>query len=108
MRKIDLERINRAKVFPGNKRKGTNSNGSLRSRKICRNPMIKFSSAEIDSENYNLIMNFNLLKGFVMDFLCCSECNSDNVDLMDNLSLRMGYAHKLKLLCLDCLYEKER
>ena len=43
-----------------------------------------------------------------MDFLCCPECNSDNVDLMDNLSLRMGYAHKLKLLCLDCLYEKER
>ena len=39
-----------------------------------------------------------------MNFLCCPECNSKNVELIDKLSFRMGYAHKLNLNCHDCPY----
>ena len=46
-----------------------------------------------ESNDYNVIMNFEILKQFLCRFIVCSEC-------------RMGYAHKIYIVCRDCSYKE--
>ena len=102
--------IKRKKVVCVGNKKAEASPANLRivkkSRKesLWMNLQIKETLLSVDPENYNFIMNFAVLKAFVCPLLSCPECNSRNVELSDELSLRMGYAHKLRLNCHDCPY----
>ena len=95
----------RKKVFVVGNKKSEAPSANLRSEKIQKRKSLDESTNEgrtVDADNYNLIMNFAVLKAFVRSFLSCPECNSKSVELSDELSLRMGYAHKLRLNCHDC------
>ena len=55
--------------------------------------------------DYNIIVNNNILKEFLTSMVC-PECLQQSLEFMDDLSCRMGCAHKLSLLCQNCGYEK--
>jgi hypothetical protein len=97
----------RRKVFCGKKKiSETPPPENLRSQKIKKRKSLDESTVggrnDSADDNYNFIINFGILKSFVSDFLSCPECYSRNVELFDELSLRMGYAHKLRFICQDC------
>ena len=79
---------------------------SVRCKKITSS-IFNTSEDDIDDQNYNIIVNFKLLKNFVSTFSTCPECCSHNVIFSDDLSCRMGYSHKLKVTCQDCPYNLE-
>ena len=81
----------------------TSKFNSLRGAKIKS----RLHSCCYDNENYNIIMNLKLLKLFLKDCFCCPECSSSDISLVDKLSSRMGYAHKLSLTCNACKFNKE-
>ena len=80
------------------------SNDCLRVRKVN---LASASLNALNESDYNLLINFDILKEFLMQVACCPDCSSRNVEFVDNLVLRMGYAHKLKFLCCDCAYEHD-
>ena len=97
----------RKKIFCVSNKQLEDVPDNLRSRKIKKRKLLDESldkERNVDSDNYNLIINFTLLKDFLNSFLCYPECNSKNIELIDELSFRMGYAHKLNLNCHDCPY----
>ena len=99
--------IKRKKVVCVGNKKAEASPANLHSEKIKKRKSLDESTDKgntVDPENYNFIMNFAVLKAFVCPLLSCPECNSRNVELSDELYLRMGYAHKLRLNCHDCPY----
>ena len=59
-----------------------------------------------ESNDYNIIINFEILKQFLCRFIVCSECLSKNVEFGDDLSCCMGYAHKIYIVCGDCSYKE--
>ena len=100
IQKIDLEQSNVKKVVCVGNKKAEASPANLRSEKIKKRKSLDESTDKgntVDPENYNFIMNFAVLKALVCPLLSCPECNSRNVELSDELSLRMGYAHKLEI-----------
>ena len=62
---------------------------------------------DLNEFDYNILINFGILKEFIMQVACCPDCSSRNVEFVDNIVLRMGYAHKLKFSCYDCAYEHD-
>ena len=98
-------------IFFGNKNDSeTPLPENLRSQKIKKRKSLDESTVEgrtDNPDNYNLIVNFGVLKSFVSAFLSCPKCDSKNVELCDELSLCMGYAHKLRLICQDCPHKIE-
>ena len=81
--------------------------GSLRSSKIKKRNSFdeSMNNRDIAPDDYNFIVNFALIKTFIGNYLRCPKCNSADVVFSDELSLRMGYAHKLKLMCQHCQNE---
>ena len=59
-----------------------------------------------ESNDYKIILNFEILKQFLCRFIVCSECLSKNLEFGDNLSCRMGYAHKIYIICRGCSYKE--
>ena len=81
----------------------------VRKRKILDSSFATTISSEdvVDSNNYNVIINFGLLKKFISKFLSCPECHSSDTDFFDNSVFRMGYSHKLRFSCHNCPYNIE-
>ena len=59
-----------------------------------------------ESNDYYININFEILKQFSCRFIACSECLSRNIEFGDDLSCRMGYAHKICIVCRDCSYKE--
>ena len=59
-----------------------------------------------ESNDYNIIINFEILKQFLCRFIVCSECSSKNVEFGDDLSCCMGYARKIYIVSGDCSYKE--
>ena len=59
-----------------------------------------------ESNDYNIIINFEILKQFSRRFIVCSECLSKNIKFGDDLSCRIGYAHKIYIFCRECSYRE--
>ena len=59
-----------------------------------------------ESNDYKIIINFEILKQFLCRFVVCSEYLSKNLEFGDNLSCRMGYAHKIYIICRGCSYKE--
>ena len=59
-----------------------------------------------ESNDYNIIINFEILKQFLCRFVVCSECLSKNIEFEDYLLCHMVYAHKIYIVCKDCNYKK--
>ena len=105
--KNTIKATKRKKIFCVSNKQLEDVPYNLRSRKIKKRKLVDESLDKeryVDSDNYNLIINFTLLKDFLNSILFCPECNSKNVEIIDELSLRMDYAHKLNLNCHDCPY----
>ena len=61
---------------------------------------------DAESNDYNIIINFQTLKQFLCRFIVCSKSLSKNIEFGDDLSCRMGYAHKIYNFCGDCSYKE--
>ena len=83
--------------------KGDNS--YLRLRKL-EESFEDVSLLDEESNDYNIIINFQTLKQFLCRFIVCSQCLSKNIEFGDDLSCRMGYAHKIYNVCGDCSYKE--
>ena len=59
-----------------------------------------------ESNDYYININFEILKQFSCRLIACSECLSRNIEFGDDLSCRMGYAHKICIVCRDCSYKE--
>ena len=49
---------------------------------------VNLASASLNALNesdYNLLINFDILKEFLMQVACCPDCSSRNVEFVDNL-----------------------
>ena len=55
----------------------------------------------VDSSDYNVIINFSILKNMIELVAKCPECD-DSVMLQDDLQVRAGFAHRIALRCLSC------
>jgi len=52
---------------------------------------------KVDSENFNIIINFDILKQFISDVTSCPDCESKKLLFQNHLQLCMGLANKLSL-----------
>ena len=59
-----------------------------------------------ESNDYNIIINFEILKQFSNRFNACSECLLKNIEFGDDLSCRLGYADKIYIVCRDRSYKQ--
>lgn len=59
-----------------------------------------------DNDNYNVILNFGILKQLLELFLQCPRCKKNDVCLLNDLSKRQGFSYRLVINCNDCLFEK--
>lgn len=59
----------------------------------------------IDTDNYNIIINFGTFKSFLQKFLSCPQCKNGNVVLSNDLSKRQGFSYLLFFKCHTCLFE---
>ena len=59
-----------------------------------------------ESNDYNIIINSEILNQFLRRCILCSECLPKNIEFGDDLSCRMGYAHKIYIVCRDCSYKE--
>ena len=82
----------------------TDNTSCLRYRKL-QNSFQESPKAEKIINDYNIIVNNNILKEFLTSMVC-PECLRQSLEFRDDLSCRMGYAHKLSVLCQNCGYEK--
>ena len=81
------------------------NNSCLRLRKLD----ISFEDVPLldeESNDYKIIINFEIRKQFLCRFIVCSECLLKNIEFGDDLSCRMGYAHKIYNVCGDCSYKE--
>ena len=79
----------------------------VRKRKILDSSFATSSEDVVDSNNYNVIINFGLLKKFISKFSSCPECHSSDIKFFDDSAFRMGYSHKLKFSCHNWPYNIE-
>lgn len=56
-------------------------------------------------DNYNLIMDFNILKNVITEIVKCPECDCI-VRIVDNKSYRMGFPHLFFISCSSCEWQK--
>ena len=59
-----------------------------------------------ESNDYNININSEILNQFLRRCILCSECLPKNIEFGDDLSCRMGYAHKIYIVCRDCSYKE--
>ena len=74
---------------------------SLSGRKLdvnCNNQMK-------NSDDYNFIMNFEILKNLIKLVGCCPSCKSCDIDIENIFSLRMGFQSTLQVHCSSCSYK---
>ena len=55
-----------------------------------------------DENNYNVLINFKVLKDIFDNQRTCKDCGSTNITISDDLSCRMGFCHKLEFTCTSC------
>ena len=58
-------------------------------------------NVEEDLDNYNITINFGLFVKFFKQFLCCPDCGSNNVTIIVDLNMQMGFSNKLVVSCDD-------
>lgn len=59
-----------------------------------------------ESNDYNKIINSELLNQLFCRFIVCSDCLLKNIEFGDDLSCRMDYAQKIYIVCRDCSYKE--
>ena len=57
-----------------------------------------------NAENYNIIINFSILRKVIDSICSCPECNSCIVVTDDN-DKRSGFCHKLNFKCTKCKFQ---
>ena len=65
----------------------------------------KNKNAGNEKDNYNFIMNFNILKDIVTEIVKCPECKC-TVHIVDNKSSQMGFSHMFLISCSSCDWQK--
>ena len=106
----------RKRVFCGNKHTGTlnapanvgpmknthatPSIASVSSRKVT----VREVDESTDVENFNIIINFSILKNMMNEIASCPECDS-GIIISDDNSKRRGFLHKLIFKCSRCDFE---
>ena len=74
----------------------------IRSRKI---KPTKINEENIDKDDYYICINFSVLQKLFMEVAICPICQ-EQIHILDDLSSRMGLAHKLILNC-KCGWRRE-
>ena len=86
------------------KKRKIDSSNSLRFRKISSAEDAYLSSTP-DPGDYFIVFHFGILKDMLNQIGCCPNCSEKNkLSFVDELPLRMGFAHKLSLSCQKCLW----
>ena len=67
--------------------------------------MKTLENAGNEKDNYNFIMNFNILKDITTEIVKCTECECA-VHIVDNKSSRMGFSHMFFISCWSCDWQK--
>ena len=57
------------------------------------------------SDDYNLIINFEILKGLIAMIGCCPSCKSSDINIENVFNLRMGFQSTLQIHCSQCTYK---
>lgn len=83
--------------------KDTNNTTSTRASKLEINNDMDNSS---DSENYFIIINFEIMKNMFQSFSSCPECASSPLQLSNDISKRSGFSNKLTMFCKKCHWQQ--
>ena len=59
----------------------------------------------VDSDDYNIIINFSVLKTMLADVFECPDCGNARIDLNNNLAARQGFCCELDIKCSSCSYK---
>ena len=101
----------RAKVFRGNQY--VNSAGQIRDRngpsqlRTEANDTLMQAKAVPDNEdNFNLLINFGVLKGIIDDTFKCPECN-ESVSTRTDKTRKRSCSLCIELKCRSCFWKKD-
>ena len=61
---------------------------------------------DINTDNYIMFINFQVLKDMFSIIGHCPECKQTNIKMENILSARMGFANKIVVTCDSCSWEK--
>ena len=62
---------------------------------------------DFDSDEHHLLINFKILKNFILANTSCVKCNSSKMTLTNDNNARMGFANKLILKCISCKWKND-
>lgn len=62
---------------------------------------------DMNNDNFNVIINFEVLKQFVLNVALCTECNSTKLLFQDQPKFRMGLANRFSLGCCSCKWSTQ-
>ena len=64
------------------------------------------TSVDYEADNYNIIINFQILQSVVSKFVWCPSCN-ESINLCNDLSKKRGFCYSLSLQCYLCGWKHE-
>ena len=77
-----------------------NKKGSASEKKLQQNVDFNDLENELDEDNYNIIINFKVLKTMFNDCICTECCSNDGKLLLkNNLQNKNGFSYELQLSC---------
>ena len=85
-----------------------NENSETANIETLRAKKVKLSDnfeTEFGSDDYHLLINFKILKTFILANTSCVECNASRMTLTNDNDTRMGFANKLILKCKSSKWE---
>ena len=92
-----------ANVGPMKNTHATPSIASVSSRKVTVHEV----DESTDVENFNIIINFSILKNMMNEIASCPECDS-GIIISDDNSKRRGFSHKLIFKCSSTSHEVDK
>ena len=101
----------RAKVFRGNQY--VNSAGQIRDRNgpsqlrtEANDTLMQAKGVPDNEDNFNLLINFGVLKGIIDDTFKCPECN-ESVSTRTDKTRKRGCSLCIELKCRSCFWKKD-